>query len=564
MDRVGFNFNIWLKMPRVNTLTSVSPNLVISGDGEFYSFSANTTSVNEGNTALFTVSTRNVSETTLYWTIVAVSGDLNSLDVNSLSGSFSLTSNVGTFPITLTEDSSTEGTEIFQVQLRKNSISGTIVANSSFIIANDTSLSPSYTLTANTTSVNEGSTVSFTVDTQNVNDGTVLYWTTLGVSGIINASDFSGSQIEGTVTINSNAASFIRTLSNDVTTEGTESFRIQLRRTSNTGTIVANSAVVTISDTSLTPPVTGQVLFAPTSSFPKTSGTSEYGYTNSGTWTVPSGVTRISVVCIGGGGGGSNSGTFTNPSGGGGGGLSYRNNFTVTPGETLYFTHGAGGQGATLVGSCATLWRGSPFQAGSTLICGAYGGYGRSAEGDDGIPNAIGGNGGARLTHNSSIPASPNIVSGSGAVSGSDGGGQGGRGGTATGNTRAAGGGGAAGYAGTGGNGGSSGDGLNGAGGGGGGGGSGTSSAGGGGGTLPTGQSSNGTGGTGGTTGGNGGGGTTIYNFAQRGRAYGGGGGGIVGSYSNTFQNGVGEMGCLRIIWPGDTRQFPSTRTADE
>jgi len=233
-------------MPRVNTLTSVSPNLVISGDGEFYSFSANTTSVNEGNTALFTVSTRNVSETTLYWTIVAVSGDLNSLDVNSLSGSFSLTSNVGTFPITLTEDSSTEGTEIFQVQLRKNSISGTIVANSSFIIANDTSLSPSYTLTANTTSVNEGSTVSFTVDTQNVNDGTVLYWTTLGVSGTINASDFSGSQIEGTVTINSNAASFIRTLSNDVTTEGTESFRIQLRRTSNTGTIVANSAVVTL------------------------------------------------------------------------------------------------------------------------------------------------------------------------------------------------------------------------------------------------------------------------------------------------------------------------------
>jgi len=110
-------------MPRVNTLISLRPNFAATGNGEFYSFSANTTSVNEGNTVLFTVSTRNVSESTLYWTIVAVSGTFNSLDTDSLSGSFNLTSNVGSFPITLLEDSSTEGTEIFQLQLRKNSTS---------------------------------------------------------------------------------------------------------------------------------------------------------------------------------------------------------------------------------------------------------------------------------------------------------------------------------------------------------------------------------------------------------------------------------------------------------
>ena len=562
MDCVGFNFNIWLKMPRINTLTSVSPNLVISGDGEFYSFSANTTSVNEGNTALFTVSTRNVSETTLYWSILPVSGTVNAFDVDSLTGSFSLTSNTGSFSVSLVEDSSTEGQEIFQVQLRKTSTSGPIIANSSFIIANDTSLAPSYTLTANTTSVNEGNTVSFIVDTQNVPNDTVLYWTTLQVSGTINSSDFSDGLLEGNVTINNNTASFIRTLSNDLTTEGTESFLIQLRRNSNTGTIVANSANITITDTSTT---SGQVLLEFNSPSPITTGTSVYNRNVTLSWTVPDGVTSISVVCIGGGGGGSGSGTFTNPSSGAGGGLSYRNNFTVTPGETLNYTVGGGGAGSTVRGSAATLWRGSVFSSGSVLICGAYGGTGPSSEGSDGIPNATGGSGGARLTHNSSLPAQPNAVGGSNAVAGSDGGGQGGNGGTATSTSRAAGGGGAAGYAGNGGAGGTSGNGSNApSGGGGGGGGSGTVGGGGGGGTLPTGQTSSGSGG--GTVSGEGergGGGTVFYNFAQRASGYGGGGGGKVGSYTNSSQNGTGERACVRIIWPGDTRQFPSTNTAD-
>jgi hypothetical protein len=63
------------------------------------------------------------------------------------------------------------------------------------------------------------------------------------------------------------------------------------------------------------------------------------------TWTVPSGVTTISAVCIGGGGGGgatSQGGTYAG--GGGGGGLSWANNIAVTPGETLYIQAGRYGQ----------------------------------------------------------------------------------------------------------------------------------------------------------------------------------------------------------------------------
>ena len=48
----------------------------------------------------------------------------------------------------------------------------------------------------------------------------------------------------------------------------------------------------------------------------------------SSSWTVPSGVTSISAVAIGGGG----AGASTGQAGGGGGGLAYQSSIAVTPG----------------------------------------------------------------------------------------------------------------------------------------------------------------------------------------------------------------------------------------
>jgi len=59
------------------------------------------------------------------------------------------------------------------------------------------------------------------------------------------------------------------------------------------------------------------------------------------TWTCPANVTSISAVCVGGGGGGAGGGA--GGPGGGGGGLGYKNNLTVTPGETYYVLVGRGG-----------------------------------------------------------------------------------------------------------------------------------------------------------------------------------------------------------------------------
>ena len=71
-------------------------------------------------------------------------------------------------------------------------------------------------------------------------------------------------------------------------------------------------------------------------------------FTSSGTFTVPTGVTSVCVVCIAGGSGGD--GVTLGESircGGGGGALQYKNNISVTPGASITVTCGAGGAGST-------------------------------------------------------------------------------------------------------------------------------------------------------------------------------------------------------------------------
>lgn len=92
------------------------------------------TSINEGSSLTFNVTTTNVANgTTLYWT------NSNSTDFSITSGSFIINSNAGSFSVTPTADSTTEGAETFTVSVRTVSTSGDIVATSSIITINDTS-----------------------------------------------------------------------------------------------------------------------------------------------------------------------------------------------------------------------------------------------------------------------------------------------------------------------------------------------------------------------------------------------------------------------------------------
>lgn len=267
----------------------------------------------------------------------------------------------------------------------------------------------------------------------------------------------------------------------------------------------------------------------------------QQAYTTPGTysWVAPSGVPSVSVVAVGGGG----AGQFYNY-GGGGGGLGWKNNIAVVPGssytvvvgsaDTTQNTGGLPGGDSYFI-STATVKGGGGNQAGLRL--------GGNYVGDGG------GNGGSSVNYGS-------------------GGGTGGYGGA---------GGGAGGYSGKGGDGYYNSPGQNGAGGGGGGGGySFTGAPGtvnypgigslGGGGVGLLGQGANGVGGTysyanssatNSATGGSGGTRCGAENLAGGQWVLAGsfGGGGCYVSYP--------APGAVRIIWPGQTRNFPSTNTGD-
>src|SRR5690554_6195879 len=66
-------------------------------------------------------------------------------------------------------------------------------------------------------------------------------------------------------------------------------------------------------------------------------------FTSSGTWTVPAGVTEITVEAWGAGGGGGGSNSNNSGGSGGGGGGHTTNTFSVTPGQSVAYTVGAGG-----------------------------------------------------------------------------------------------------------------------------------------------------------------------------------------------------------------------------
>lgn len=253
------------------------------------------------------------------------------------------------------------------------------------------------------------------------------------------------------------------------------------------------------------------------------------------TWTKPAGVKSVSVVAVGGGGGG-----YGNRAGGGGG-LGWKNDIDVTGAASFTVVVGEHGVNNAYNDSNG----GDSYFNTSGTVKGEYGQGGGQHSGNPGT-----GYGGSYT---------------------GQGGGNGGRGGSPAG-----GGGGAAGYQGNGGAGGNAssagGNGSGGAGGGGGGGyggypNYGIGSPGGGvgvNGLGPSGQGgattmSAGEAGSGGTDGD--GGQPMCSSSVEEGTGLYGAGGGS-GNNGNCAKRG--SKGAVRIIWPGDDRQFPSTRTADE
>ena len=88
-------------------------------------------------------------------------------------------------------------------------------------------------------------------------------------------------------------------------------------------------------------------------------------------WTVPEGVTSISVICVGGGGGGQ---PEHDGASGAGGALAYKNNIPVTPGEDINVYVGGGGFEQNWGGSYGMEGKDSKIEYNGTVYAQAGGG----------------------------------------------------------------------------------------------------------------------------------------------------------------------------------------------
>lgn len=162
---------------------------------------------------------------------------------------------------------------------------------------------------------------------------------------------------------------------------------------------------------------------------------SRYAFTSSTTFTVPAGVKKINVFCVGGGGGGGtgvcmgvNNRTGWYGAGGGGGGYTKTvSNYSVTPGQKIAVTIGAGGSAP---GNPAIGNTGSSGGTGGTSslgnICSANGGNGGKPAsygqyyGGNGGAGGSGGGGGCLLSSGTGSPWAR--VGGTGGSNGGNGG----------------------------------------------------------------------------------------------------------------------------------------------
>lgn len=216
-----------------------------------YGLSRSAPNVNEGGSVTITLTTTNVIDgTTVPFTISGVSS--SDIGGATLSNFFTVFNNTASKTYVITADSTTEGSETLTLSLTNGAASTTVLINDTSQGAAPPPSTPGYSISTSSGQITEGGSATFTVSTSNVPNGTVLYWTTTGTA---TANDFTDGVSQGVISISGGTASITRTTNDDATVESDETFAIQLRSGSYTGTILATSNTVTIVNNDASAPV---------------------------------------------------------------------------------------------------------------------------------------------------------------------------------------------------------------------------------------------------------------------------------------------------------------------
>ena len=227
-----------------------------------YTITPAPTPINEGVNLITTVQTTNVAPgTMLFWEVSGV-GITNSDFIRGTMIGIGIVNDTGRFQIgqTLANDLTTEGPEALNIKVFSDPGRTRQVGATAVVTINDTSQAPgvpTYTLIPSAAALDEGLSLTTTVNTTNVVNGTLLYYQIGGAN--IDPFDLSVGTTMGQCVVIGGRATFTHAFSKDLKIEGDEIVEIRLFSDKPGGIQVGNTAQVTLRDTSKSIPVVTEV-----------------------------------------------------------------------------------------------------------------------------------------------------------------------------------------------------------------------------------------------------------------------------------------------------------------
>ncbi len=236
--------------PPSSTPTPVSGSSVVTSPTaqyQTYSVVPDKIQVDEGDSVLYTITTTNVNDgEVLSYTL---SGDIDASDIvsSTLTGTFVINNNTAQVTIQIASNDDITGADDDPENLTF-SIDNTN-AFATVTITGETSTTPTYAVTADKTSVDEGDKITYTITTTNVADNTVLDYTLSGVNII--SDDIVGGSLTGSATITSDTATVEVEIVSDSVVESSEILTFSIDNTTASVDVIINgdSTIPDITDT---------------------------------------------------------------------------------------------------------------------------------------------------------------------------------------------------------------------------------------------------------------------------------------------------------------------------
>lgn len=244
-DSYGFNYSNGISLFAVDQ----TPQFNISATPQF-NIPNLPTSINEGEKITVFFSSTFSANKTFNWNIEQLKNySLKNFEGNT-NGSLkpNLDAQILDFNIkTLQDEADATGSQSFVIVIRD--ANGDIVVSSAPIIVNDTSKLAQYKIFANTSVVEEGKSVTFTIEPTNAKEGATIYWKVVSDNGF-GVSDTNLTTLDGTKTISNNQSVqvTIPVLKDNILSEA-ETFKLEVRRKQTDLVPAASSISIIVTDT---------------------------------------------------------------------------------------------------------------------------------------------------------------------------------------------------------------------------------------------------------------------------------------------------------------------------